>query len=86
MNIDIHVEPDRGAIERNKFKEPLGEQIRAELEALIEKYGIVSVRLDTKNHCIEIDIVKLPSCIKPVLTLWGAIYVESEHEAMKEEK
>jgi hypothetical protein len=34
--------------------------------------------LDTQEHCIDVDIVKLPPKIKAVLTSWGSIYVRDE--------
>lgn len=78
MNYLNHIAPDRAAIEQNKQREPLGEQIRAELIALLDKYQIVNVMLDTEEHQVSIDIVRLPPNIKPVLTLWGSIYVRDE--------
>lgn len=78
--ISIHAAPDKEAIERNKKREPLGEQIRAELIDWINRNGIVTVMLDTDEHCISVDIVKLPPEIKPALTLWGSIYVRNEPE------
>ncbi len=75
-----HIAPDRVALEANKKHEPLGEQIRGELEALLNKYQIVSILLDTDEHQVSIDSAKLPPNIKPVLTHWGSIYVKDEAE------
>lgn len=65
----------REAIEINKSREPLGEQIRTELLDWIKRYGIVTVSLDTEEHSVTIDIAHLPPEIKPVLTHYGSIYV-----------
>lgn len=75
-----HIAPDRADIERNKAIEPHGERLRAELEEWLDKNGIVSMRLDTQNHCVSVDIAKLPPEIKSVLGLWGSIYVQREAE------
>ncbi|MDE2100617.1 MAG: hypothetical protein KGL39_25460 [Patescibacteria group bacterium] len=71
-----HTPPDRQAIEANRQKEPEGERIRAELEKFISRNGIVSVLLDTDKHEVRIDIRRLPSRIKNVLSLYGSIYVD----------
>ena len=73
--IAIHAAPDKDAIAKNVAKEPEGERIRAELAAFLKRNNIVSIMLDTDEHCVSVDIVKLPPDIKPVLTLWGSIYV-----------
>jgi hypothetical protein len=74
--VSIHVAPDENDIERNKSAEPEGERLRAELTEWLRKNGIVSMMLDTPEHCVEVRIApRLPPRIKPVLTLWGSIYV-----------
>jgi hypothetical protein len=73
-----HAVPDKEAIERNKTAEPLGEKIRAELIDWLQRNKIVTAMLDTDEHCISVDIIKLPPEIKPALTLWGSIYVRNE--------
>lgn len=70
-----HVAPDRKDIEANKLNEPEGERIRKELEAFIRRNKIVALMVDTEHHSIEIQIDKLPPRIKPVLSIWGSIYV-----------
>ncbi len=76
MNTALHVVPVESDIERNKAIEPEGERLRQELTDWLEKNGIVSICLDTPQHVVRVDIAhKLPSRIKPVLTLWGSIYV-----------
>lgn len=76
-----HVVPDKDDIERNKSVEPLGEKIRSELIDWINRHGIVTMMLDTDEHCVSLDIVSLPPNIKPVLTHWGSIYVRDEPES-----
>lgn len=78
MNPNLHHSPDRADIEANKEKEPEGERLRAELEAWITKNGIVGMLMDTAEHIVDMRIVKLPPRIKPVLTLWGSIYVRDD--------
>jgi hypothetical protein len=78
MNYLSHIPPDREAIQENRSIEPVGERLRKELEAWLDKNGIVSIFLDTQEHRVKIDIVKLPPNIKPVLTLWGSIYVRDD--------
>lgn len=73
--IGCHIAPDKDAVAQNAVKEPDGERIRAELSDFIKRNKIVSVMLDTDEHVVSIDIVKLPPRIKPVLRLWGSIYV-----------
>lgn len=76
MNPLCHVAPDQADIERNKLKEPEGERLRAELTEWLQKNDIVSIRLDTPEHMVSIDIApRLPPAIKPVLRIWGSIYV-----------
>lgn len=75
--IDCHVAPDRSAIAQNVANEPEGERIRAELEDFLNRNNIVSVLLDTDQHNVQIDIVKLPPEIKPVLTCWGSVFVRN---------
>lgn len=76
--ISIHVPPVKADIDSNREKEPEGEKIRRELIDFIERNKIVSMMLDTDEHCISFDIVKLPPNIKPVLTRWGSIYVRDD--------
>lgn len=78
MRIDCHVVPIEADLERNAVVEPEGERLRKELVEWIAKNGIVSLVLDTPEHCVTIDIVKLPPNIKSVLTIWGSIYVKDE--------
>jgi hypothetical protein len=86
--LTIHVAPDKEAIAKNAAKEPEGERIRAELIDFINRNKIVNLFLDTDEHVVTIDIVRLPPRIKPVLTIWGAIYVrdgQTVAPAQKEE-
>jgi len=78
--IDIHAVPNKDDIAKNVVKEPEGERIRAELVDFLVRNKIVSIMLDTEEHCVSVDIVRLPPEIKPVLTLWGSIYVRNETE------
>jgi hypothetical protein len=78
MDVSIHIAPDQKDIEANKKAEPEGERLRAELSEWLEKNGIVSMCLDTPNHVVRVDIVKLPPRIKPVLRLWGSIFVKDD--------
>jgi len=73
-----HVAPDENEIADNCVKEPEGERIRAELIDFLKRNKIVDVYLDTDELRVEIDSVKLPPEIKPVLTMWGSIYVRNE--------
>lgn len=73
-----HIAPDRNDIEANKRKEAEGERIRAELEDFLTRNDIVGIMLDTEKHVVRVDINKLPPHIKPVLTLWGSIFVVDE--------
>jgi hypothetical protein len=73
--LNVHTAPDRDAITENVANEPEGERIRAELEDFLKRNNIVAITLDTDEHVIEIDIVKLPSRTKSVLTKWGAIRI-----------
>jgi hypothetical protein len=79
--IKSHVAPDQEAITANAAKEPEGERIRAELVDWLRRNKIVNVLLNTAEHNVQVDIVKLPPEIKPVLTLWGSIYVRNEPDA-----
>lgn len=74
-HLPSHIAPDRAELERNKRQEPEGERIRAELEDFIKRNGIVSIMLDTEHHQVHIDIDHLPPSMRPVLTIWGSIYV-----------
>ena len=78
MNILTHLSPNLDDIKRNKVKEPDGERLRSELIEWLDKNKIVTILLDTPNHQVDINIVKLPSYIKPVLTIWGSIFVVDE--------
>ena len=80
MRTDCHIVPDRNGIKANERKEPEGERIRAELEDFLTRNKIVSINLDTEKHCVQIDSVKLPPSIRPVLTCWGSIYVHCDSE------
>lgn len=81
MNVSLHVPPVEADIERNRLAEPEGERIRAELIEWLTRNKIVSVMLDTPEHVVRVDIApKLPPRIKPVLTLWGSIYVRDDRE------
>lgn len=53
------------------------------LISFLERNKIVGVLLDTEQHRISIDILKLPPEIKPVLTLWGSIYVRNEPDSVE---
>jgi len=78
MNTSTHHVPDKEAIERNKKIEPEGERIRQELIDFLERNKIVTISLDTDEHSVSVDIVKLPPEIKPVLRSWGSIYVKND--------
>lgn len=78
MDLSCHVAPDEADIERNKKIEPEGERLRAELVEWIKKNGIVSMMLDTPEHVVRMEIIKLPPRIKSVLGIWGSIYVKDE--------
>ena len=75
--IACHIAPDQNDIVKNVAKEPEGERIRAELVDFLKRNKIVSVLLDTEEHNVCIDIVKLPPKIKPVLTCWGSVFVRN---------
>ena len=75
--IACHIAPDQNDIIKNVSKEPEGEHIRAELVDFLRRNKIVSVLLDTEEHNVQIDIVKLPPEIKPVLTCWGSVFVRN---------
>jgi len=77
---DIHVVPNQDDINMNLPLEPEGEHIRAELVDFLTRNKIVNIVLDTEKHCVNIDIIRLPPEIKPVLTSWGSIYVCNEME------
>ena len=81
--IDIHTAPDRETIKQNRFTEPEGERIRAELEDFLKRNKIVSILLDTDEHVVDIQIVKLPKHIEPVLTIWGSVYVQDDYAKME---
>lgn len=81
----VHVIPDEVAIEANRSKEPEGERLRSELAEWIDRNGIVGIFLDTERHVIDVSSARLPSNIKPVLTLWGSIYVRDEERIAEEE-
>ncbi len=83
--ISIHVAPDREAVEANGYFEPEGERIRKELEDFLIRNKIVGIMMDTEEHCIDIQIAKLPPRIKPVLTLWGSVYVRDCEETKEQE-
>lgn len=72
-----HVAPNAADVEKNKRFEPDGERLRAELNDWLAKNEIVSMMLDTDKHYVRIDINKLPDNIKPVLSIWGSIYVDN---------
>jgi hypothetical protein len=76
MNLTTHVAPDEEDLKKNIIVEPLGERLRAELTEWLDKNKIVSIFLDTPNHRVMVDIVKLPPRIKSVLKIWGSIFVE----------
>lgn len=73
-----HVAPDKDAIAKNAVKEPDGERIRAELEDFLTRNKIISIFLDTEHHLVDIQIDKLPPEMKPVLTLWGSIFIRND--------
>lgn len=78
MNRNLHVVPDEVDLERNKAAEPEGERLRAELVEWLKKNKIATLMLDTPEHVVEIDIVRLPPRIKCVLSKWSSIYVKDE--------
>jgi len=85
MNIELHVPPVEADCERNRAIEPEGERLRQELVAWLKKNGIVSILMDTPEHVIHVQIAhRLPPLIKPVLTLWGSIYVRDDAVALGE--
>lgn len=81
-----HIAPDREDIYKNIANEPEGERIRQELEDFLRRNNIVSILLDTEEHCIDIDIVKLPPRIKHVLTWWGSVFVRDDDERVEQEE
>lgn len=78
MRTDCHIAPPQSDLNYNALKEPEGERIRAELIEWLTRNKIVTVLLDTDEHCVSIDIVKLPPRIKPVLTSWGSIFIKDD--------
>lgn len=80
MSARLHTPPDAGAIQRNKVCEPEGERLRRELTLWLEANDVVGIRLDTPKHSVRIDSASLPPNMKPVLTVWGSIYVEVKGE------
>jgi hypothetical protein len=78
MDMRAHVPPEEADIKLNEMFEPEGERIRAELVDWLTRNKIVSVRLDTAEHRVEIDIVKLPPRTKSVLGFWGSIRVRDD--------
>lgn len=74
----IHIAPDKTDVVNNVSHEPEGERIRAELIDFLTRNKIHSIMLDTDDHCVQVDGVKLPPRIKDVLTIWGSIYVRVE--------
>lgn len=74
--IDSHSLPPEFYTDFRRLTEPEGERLRSELTDWLEKNGIVSIVLDTPEHVVSVDILKLPQRLKPVLTLWGSIYVK----------
>ena len=80
MNTKCHVIPKQTDIQKNEIVEPEGERLRKELTEWLNKNGIVSILLDTPEHVVDIQIVKLPPHIKNVLTLWGSIYVRNDYK------
>jgi|HubBroStandDraft_5_1064220.scaffolds.fasta_scaffold00789_11 hypothetical protein len=81
--IACHIPPDRSGVFSNQSLEPEGERIRAELEDFLRRNNIVSISLDTDEHCVSIDIAKLPPRIKPVLRRWGSIFVKDEKQVIE---
>jgi hypothetical protein len=77
---ECHIAPDRDACVANIEKEPEGERIRMELEDFLRRNKIVSIMMDTPEHMVSIDIVKLPPRIKPILRLWGSVFIKDEPE------
>lgn len=80
MNMQIHTVPDLAACKNNEAAEPEGERLRRELTEWLDKNGIVSIYLDTPTHTVEVGIARLPPRIKPVLRLWGSIFVVDTQE------
>lgn len=78
MNVFCHVAPVEADIEQNKKAEPEGERLRYELCEWLKKNKIVSIMLDTPEHVVRVDIVKLPPRTTSVLTLWGSIRIVDE--------
>jgi hypothetical protein len=76
--IYIHTAPDEGDIRRNQALEPEGERLRRELTEWLRINKISGILLDTPEHCVDIQIAKLPPNIKNVLSSWGSIYVKDE--------
>jgi hypothetical protein len=75
-----HTPPDVESCRENRRNEPQGERLRDELEAWLEKNEIVSILMDAESHFIDIQwAAPLPGHIKPVLTLWGSIYVKTNN-------
>lgn len=73
-----HDEPPQDAIDTNWKEEPEGENLRASITDFLKYKNLVAVSLHTRHHIVDIQSVKLPPRIKPVLTKWGAIYVEDK--------
>lgn len=74
--IYAHVPPDEAAIGANQAVEPEGERLRQELTDWLTRNSIVGIMLDTPHHYVDIGSAKLPPLIKPILRLWGSIYIE----------
>lgn len=78
MRLEIHIAPNENDIVENTIAEPDGERIRAELVDFLKRNKIVSIMLDTEEHVVEVNIVKLPPKITPVLTTWGSVFVRDD--------
>jgi hypothetical protein len=83
MRPDWTPPPDED-VQKNIVLEPEGERLRAELTDWLEKNKIVNMMLETKGHFVEINYGPyLPERIKPVLSIYGSIYVQDEEELIR---
>jgi hypothetical protein len=76
MTYPCWIAPNQNDVEENKLKEPEGERIRAELIDFLERNNVCGILMDTPHHHVSIEWgPRLPNRIKPVLSIWGSIFV-----------
>jgi hypothetical protein len=86
MTYPCWVAPNQNDVEANKLKEQEGERIRAELIDFLERNKVCGILMDTPHHHVDIQWgPRLPSEIKPVLTMWGSIFIVVKQEQPTEE-